>query len=81
MSKAYLDWHDISEMFHLSKGNAYALIRSVKAVSFPPGFGALGRGRILPSELERWREMFGRELTPDEKENVSSANAERRKCK
>ena len=71
MTKAYLDWHDISEMFHLSKGNAYALIRSVKAVSFPPGLGALGRGRILPSELERWEQMYGRELTAEEKQNIN----------
>lgn len=72
MSKAYLDWHDISEMFHLSKGNAYALIRSVKAVSFPPGLGALGRGRILPSELEKWEQMYGRELTPGEQDQINN---------
>lgn len=77
--KAYLDWHDIHDMYGVSKANAYALIRAVKAVSYPPGLGALGCGKILPSELERWQAMYGRELTAEEKQNITTAKAERRK--
>ena len=78
MNKPYYDWHDIHEMFGISKANAYALIRAVKAVSYPPRLGALGRGKILPSELERWQQMYGRELTAEEKNNITTAQAERR---
>lgn len=68
--KAYLDWHDVADMFGVSKDKAYSLIRAIKAVSYPPGVGALGKGKILPSELERWQAMYGRELTADEKNNL-----------
>ena len=73
MTKGFLDWRDIAERYGVSKCNAYALIRAVKAVSVPPGLGALGRGKILPSELERWEQMFGRELTDVEKQNINRA--------
>ena len=76
--KAYLDWHDIHDMYGVSKANAYALIRAVKAVSYPPGLGALGRGKILPSELERWEQMFGRELTETEKQNINRFDGRRK---
>ncbi|MBO4284298.1 MAG: hypothetical protein J5958_06725 [Clostridia bacterium] len=68
--KAYLDVNDVSERFGVKRDKAYSLIRAIKAVSYPPGVGALGKGKILPSELERWEQMFGRELTADEKNNL-----------
>lgn len=67
---AYLDVNDIAERFGVKRDKAYALIRAIKAVSYPPGVGALGKGKILLSELERWEQMYGRELTADEKNNL-----------
>lgn len=70
MTKAYLDVDDVAERFGVKRDKAYSLIRAIKAVSYPPGVGALGKGKILPSELERWEQMYGRELTADEKNNL-----------
>ena len=79
MTKAYLDVNDVAERFGVKRDKAYSLIRAIKAVSYPPGVGALGKGKILPSELERWEQMFGRELTAEEKGQITTAKAERRK--
>ena len=68
--KAYLDVNDVAERFGVKRDKAYSLIRAFKAVSYPPRVGALGKGKILPSELERWEQMYGRELTADEKNNL-----------
>lgn len=68
--KAYLDVNDVAERFGVKRDKAYSLIRAIKAVSYPPRVGALGKGKILPSELERWEQMYGRELTAEEKNNL-----------
>lgn len=69
--KAYLDVNDVAERFGVKRDKAYALIRAIKAVSYPPRVGALGKGKILLSELERWEQMYGRELTAEEKQNIN----------
>ena len=69
--KAYLDVNDVAERFGVKRDKAYSLIRAIKAVSYPPGVGALGKGKILLSELERWEQMYGRELTAEEKNNLT----------
>ena len=70
-AKGYLDWRDIAARYGVGKTKAYQKIREVKAVSFPPGEGALGKGKILPSELEKWEQMYGRDLTAEEKQNIN----------
>ena len=64
MEKAYLDHEDIAKRFGCSQGMAYRIIRSIKEVnSVSPLGGALGKGKVLPSELGYWEENRGRRST------------------
>lgn len=49
--KQYLDKYDIMSIFDCCVNSAINIIRSIKHVN---GGGALPKGKVLPSEYERW---------------------------
>ena len=56
--KAYLDKNDIMERYDVGLSVALRIIRQIKAVN--GGSLAIGKGKVLPYEFERWEQgRFG----------------------
>lgn len=52
--KAYFDKHDIMERYNVGESVAQRIMRQVKSVN--GGTLAIGKGKILLRELERWEQ-------------------------
>ena len=49
--KAYLDTQDIMKRYDVGVSTAQGIIRSIRSMC---GGGKLGKGKVLPSEVEYW---------------------------
>jgi len=68
MEKAYLNKYDIMERYGVSMSIAERIMREIAAINGACMDGevrfAIGKGKILPSELAYWEENRGRRVTP-----------------
>ena len=62
MVKPYLTTDDIMERYNVGRSNAQGIIRSIKEVNARDNGtsirGALGKGKVLCTELAYWEEHF-----------------------
>ena len=64
--KLYYDKYDIMKMYDCGINTAIGYLRAIKAVC---GGGKLGKGKVLPCELEHWQNYL-REVEERKEKNA-----------